>query len=87
MKKRVHVLVAAALLLVATTASTVARAEAPMVKTQAPGYYRTMLGDFEITALSDGTVKLPMIKLLTNAQPAKLKAALLRGIPFTPEMV
>lgn len=29
-----------------------------------PGYYRMMLGDFEVTALSDGTVKLPMHELL-----------------------
>jgi glyoxylase-like metal-dependent hydrolase (beta-lactamase superfamily II) len=41
-----------------------ALAAAPMVKTQAPGYYRMMLGDFEITALSDGTVDLPMTDLL-----------------------
>ncbi|MGL4605244.1 MAG: MBL fold metallo-hydrolase, partial [Iodobacter sp.] len=39
-------------------------AAAPMVKTQAPGFYRVMLGDFEITALSDGTVMLPVNKLL-----------------------
>jgi glyoxylase-like metal-dependent hydrolase (beta-lactamase superfamily II) len=41
-----------------------ALAAAPMVKTQAPGYYRMMLGDFEITAISDGTVDLPMTDLL-----------------------
>ena len=35
-----------------------ANAAAPPVKSQAPGYYRMMLGDFEITALSDGTVPL-----------------------------
>jgi hypothetical protein len=36
-----------------------AHAAAPMVKTQAPGYYRVMLGDFELTALADGTLALP----------------------------
>ena len=36
-------------------------AEAPQVKAQAPGYYRMMLGDFEVTALSDGTVALPPV--------------------------
>ncbi|MFE8070705.1 MBL fold metallo-hydrolase [Marinobacteraceae bacterium S3BR75-40.1] len=41
-------------------------AEAPMVKKQAPGYYRTMLGDFEVTALSDGTVGLQVDDLLLN---------------------
>lgn len=56
-----------------------ARAEAPMVKTQAPGYYRFHVGDFEVTALSDGTIKLPMIKLLTNTKPENVMAALKRG--------
>jgi glyoxylase-like metal-dependent hydrolase (beta-lactamase superfamily II) len=52
-------------------------AAAPMAKTQAPGYFRMMLGDFEITPLSDGTVDLPVDKLLmqkadkTNAALAK----------------
>ncbi len=41
-----------------------AQAAAPQVKTQAPGWYRMVLGDFEITALSDGTTTLPMDQLL-----------------------
>jgi glyoxylase-like metal-dependent hydrolase (beta-lactamase superfamily II) len=36
-----------------------ASASAPQVRTQAPGYYRMMLGNFEITALSDGTHPFP----------------------------
>lgn len=47
-----------------------------MVKTQAPGFHRVLLGDFEITALSDGTVKLPVTKLLhghTEKNRAELK--------------
>ena len=59
--------------LIAVAASTFAGG--PMVKTQAPGYYRIMLGDFEVTAISDGTVKLPMKDLL-NAPAAKVDAAL-----------
>ncbi len=47
-----------------------ANAAAPQVKTQAPGYYRMMLGDFEVTALSDGTMDLPVDQLLTNVEPA-----------------
>lgn len=39
-------------------------AAAPMVKQSAPGFYRIMLGDFELTVLNDGTVDLPMDKLL-----------------------
>ena len=54
----------APLLLAPATAS----AAAPQQRTQAPGFYRTMLGDFEITALSDGTVDLDVAKLL--AEPA-----------------
>ncbi|MBY0340919.1 MAG: MBL fold metallo-hydrolase [Rhodocyclaceae bacterium] len=53
-----------------------AQAAAPMVKTQAPGYYRAMLGDFEVTALSDGTVALPVDKLLKNISALDLKKAL-----------
>lgn len=41
-------------------------AKAPMVGTQAAGFYRMKLGDYEITALSDGTVKLPMSKIYQN---------------------
>lgn len=55
---------------------TSAQAGAPMVKYQAPGYYRTMVGDFEITALSDGTVPLPVEKLLLNTTPEKVEKAL-----------
>ncbi len=51
------------------------QAAAPMVKTPAPGYSRIMLGQFEITPLSDGTVDLPVDQLL--AQDAKKTAAAL----------
>ncbi|MFC4160669.1 MBL fold metallo-hydrolase [Chitinimonas lacunae] len=49
-------------------------AAAPQVKTQAPGFYRMMLGDFEITALSDGTITLPLEKLLTDTTPAQIRS-------------
>jgi glyoxylase-like metal-dependent hydrolase (beta-lactamase superfamily II) len=55
-----------------------ALAAAPMVKTPAPGYFRIMLGDFEITPLSDGTVDLPVDKLL-HEKPAKTNAALAKA--------
>jgi glyoxylase-like metal-dependent hydrolase (beta-lactamase superfamily II) len=54
-------------------------AGAPQVKGQAPGWYRMMVGDIEVTALSDGTVALPVDKLLTNTTPAKVQAALSRA--------
>ncbi len=60
----------------ATLLSTVAHAGAPLMKTQAPGYYRMMLGDFEVTALSDGTIALPVGKLLGNTTPARIERAL-----------
>ena len=64
-------------LLVALTAvAGSAHASAPLSKVQTPGWYRMMLGDFEVTALSDGTVALPMEKLLTGTTPAKAEAAL-----------
>ena len=66
MRKTSITTLAAAALLLGTAALTTAPAyaEAPMVKSQAPGYYRTMLGDFEVTALSDGTVKLHVKSIL-----------------------
>ncbi|WP_267225110.1 MBL fold metallo-hydrolase [Dyella silvae] len=54
----------------------IAHAAAPMVKTAAPGYYRMMLGDFEVTAISDGTLALPVDKLLTNTTADKTRQAL-----------
>ena len=51
-------------------------AEAPMAKAQAPGWYRMKLGNFEITALSDGTVALPMETLLRNIKPEQIKSLL-----------
>jgi hypothetical protein len=44
-------------------------AAAPQVRTQAPGFYRMMLGDFEITALLDGTHPFPDVEVLTKAKP------------------
>ena len=55
-----------------------ATAEAPMLKTQAPGWQRMMVGDVEVTALSDGTIKLPVLQLLRGDR-AKLAEALKRG--------
>ena len=79
MNRTIRTVAAAAALMAGPLFSGAAFAEAPMVKTQAPGYYRHMLGDFEVTALLDGTMKLPVLKLLTNARPEQLAAALKRG--------
>ena len=55
--------------------ATPALAAAPMAKTPAPGWSRMMLGQFEITPLSDGTVDLPMDKELAQ-DPNKTRATL-----------
>jgi glyoxylase-like metal-dependent hydrolase (beta-lactamase superfamily II) len=73
MSKRLSSL-ATAVLLGSAGVSLSAVAEAPMAKTQAPAFMRVMLGDFEVTTISDGTVKLPLLKLLIG-QPEQLAAA------------
>ena len=75
MKRTAHRLVAA----LALAAAGAAFAGPPLVKGQAPGWYRMMLGDFEITALNDGTVELPVDKLLTNITPENVQALLARS--------
>jgi len=54
------------------------RAQAPMVKTQAPGFYRLMLGEFEITALLDGTMHLPIKEFLSGVTAAEVDRDLAR---------
>ena len=49
-------------------------AAAPMVKTQ-PGFYRMMLGDFEITALNDCVVPYP-VSTMPNATEEQIKDGL-----------
>jgi glyoxylase-like metal-dependent hydrolase (beta-lactamase superfamily II) len=56
-----------------------AHAAAPQEKSQAPGYYRMMLGDFEITALCDGTFPLKVSEVITGIAPKDLDAALARS--------
>jgi glyoxylase-like metal-dependent hydrolase (beta-lactamase superfamily II) len=62
-----------------------AQAEAPMVKTQVPGYYRMMLGQFEVTALYDGFVEMDA-KLLINASEQEIQALLSRMFVGGPKM-
>lgn len=60
------------------------QAAAPPAKTQAPGFYRAALGDFEITVLSDGALPLPVDKLLTNTTPQAVDKALAKSYLKTP---
>lgn len=68
-------LLAGMLVLLASTA----QAAAPMAGTNPPGFYRIMLGGFEVTSLSDGTVpSFSLQQLLTNTSPAVVSKALER---------
>ncbi len=62
-----------------------ARSAAPMVKTQAPGYYRMMLGAFEVTALYDGAVDIDM-KFLRGAPEEEIKRLLSRMFVNSPKV-
>lgn len=59
-----------------------ASAAAPFAKFQAPGFFRMTLGQLEVTALSDGAVKLDVVKLLSEPAAdteAALKASFLQN--------
>jgi glyoxylase-like metal-dependent hydrolase (beta-lactamase superfamily II) len=58
-------------------------ASAPMAKTPASGIFRLMLGSYEVTAISDGTVDLPVDKLLAEPE-AKTNLALSKSFLKTP---
>jgi hypothetical protein len=58
---RRHVLAGAAAIAAAPLAATSStHAAAPQIGKQAPNYYRSKLGDFEITVLSDGARAIPL---------------------------
>ena len=59
-----------------------ASAAAPQVKSQ-PGYYRLSVGSFEVTALSDGILRLEPTKLLQGRTPTMRATAelLATGVP------
>lgn len=62
-----------------------AQAGAPMVKTQVPGYYRLMVGQFEVTALYDGSVELDA-KLMRNATDQEVNVLLANMFIVGPKM-
>ena len=75
---------AAMLCALALLCGTSALAGAPQLKTQAPGWYRMMLGDFEVTALNDGTFPMDLAKLLINITPKQLDEDLSRSFVTNP---
>ena len=48
--------------------ATAAHAAGPQLRTSPAGWYRVMLGEFEITALNDGTVEVPVARMLGGVQ-------------------
>ncbi len=68
-------LAAATAALIALAVVHAAYAEAPLHKNQ-PGFYRTMIGDIEVTALSDGTNRLPAGKMLRGISKEDLEQRL-----------
>ena len=72
-----------------------AHAAAPLSKTQAPGFYRYMVGELELTAVHDGFYSRPLDGLVTNAPLKTVEdgaAAMLMPtdrlvIPFTTTVV
>lgn len=51
-------------------------AKAPYAVVQAPGFYRLKIGSVEVTALSDGTIPLPLSKLYTNTSQQHAQSVL-----------
>lgn len=76
-----HSLIAAFIL----TLANLAIAEAPQQNTQVPGYYRMVLGTFEVTALFDGTINLDE-KLLKNIDKRDIQRLLAREFLKGPEV-
>jgi hypothetical protein len=56
-----------------------ATAAAPQVRTQGPGFYRVMLGDFEVTALLDGTHPFPVDTVMIDVSKDEVARDLARG--------
>jgi len=54
-------------------------AQTPKSTSHSPGWYRMHLGSFEITALSDGTLDLPVDELFPKVDPARLRSLLARS--------
>jgi glyoxylase-like metal-dependent hydrolase (beta-lactamase superfamily II) len=55
-----------------------ANAAAPQVRTQGPGFYRMMLGEYEITALLDGTHPFPIDSVMTYVSKEDVQRDLAR---------
>jgi glyoxylase-like metal-dependent hydrolase (beta-lactamase superfamily II) len=61
------------------------QAAAPMQHKQVPGFYRVMMGDFEITALYDGGISID--SSLLSGDPALIQSLLMRSFFNDPQKV
>jgi glyoxylase-like metal-dependent hydrolase (beta-lactamase superfamily II) len=68
-----------------TGAAGSALAGAPQQKTQVPGWYRTMVGDFEVTALFDGYLDLDTT-LLKDTRPGEVARGMARAFQPGPKV-
>ncbi|MFZ3210682.1 MAG: hypothetical protein WA188_04140, partial [Terriglobales bacterium] len=73
-----------------------AQAAAPLAGTQAPGFYRYKVGDFEISVVTDGAATFPLPdKFVQNHPKAEVQKALAAAyqpmdtvtVPFTPIVI
>jgi glyoxylase-like metal-dependent hydrolase (beta-lactamase superfamily II) len=83
------VAMAAALALLASASAPVHAAipdgaERVLQRKQAPAFYRMQLGEFEITALSDGTVPLPLDKMMSHITPDEVRKLLAESFESLP---
>jgi glyoxylase-like metal-dependent hydrolase (beta-lactamase superfamily II) len=72
------------ILIVATSCTSSGIATDKTTKTQVPGVYSFRLGEFTITALSDGTVPQDLQKILTSTDSAEIKQLLDRNFLENP---
>jgi glyoxylase-like metal-dependent hydrolase (beta-lactamase superfamily II) len=61
-----------------------AMSAAPQIRKQAPGYFRMMIGAYEITALSDGTKAIPWDTLAQGAPAGEIEALTKRAFLTEP---
>jgi glyoxylase-like metal-dependent hydrolase (beta-lactamase superfamily II) len=78
--RNVRSFIAMALLSSAAFAQT---APTPTMNAFQAGYYHFRLGDVDVTALSDGTLPIPALDLLTNAKPGEVAARLAAAFQST----
>jgi glyoxylase-like metal-dependent hydrolase (beta-lactamase superfamily II) len=88
--------VGAATVLAPALATAPAKAKAPIVGAQAPGFYRTKLGDFELTQITDGARTFPMpdgwVKNVSKEEALKASEAAYMPpgqvtVPFNPIVI